>query len=318
MSLAMLLVSLFTFVELNCENLFDCLHDSLKQDVEFTPDGARKWTPRKYWRKIDNLTKALMAAGKNADGWTMPDMFALCEIENDSVVRDIARRSQLRTLRYEYAATNSPDVRGIDVALFWHPGSFALISQHSIRVKPLKGMRPTRDILYVSGRIINGDTLHVFVVHAPSRYGGTKRTEPHRMQVASRLRQAVDSVKAVALNPRIIVAGDFNDVCGSAPLAALAECGLHNVSAEATGSHGAKATYKYKGAWNSIDHILVDCAMLPWTVSCSVCDEPFLLEADEKYGGVKPFRTFNAYRYQNGYSDHLPLVLRMKIPMPEE
>jgi len=124
MSLAALLVSLLTFVELNCENLFDCRHDSLKQDMEFTPDGARKWTQRKYWNKIDNIVKTLMAAGEHGGEWTMPDMVALCEIENDSVARDLVRRSMLRTLGYEYAITDSPDVRGIDVALLWHPGSF--------------------------------------------------------------------------------------------------------------------------------------------------------------------------------------------------
>lgn len=314
MSVSVFLVSLFTFVELNCENLFDCRHDSLKQDMEFTPDGDRRWTPQKYWNKIDNTVKAVMAAGEHDGEWQLPDMVALCEIENDSVAHDLARRSMLRTLGYEYAITDSPDVRGIDVALFWHPGSFQMISKSSLRVKPLRNMRPTRDILYVSGLVHGGDTLHVFVVHAPSRYGGRKRTEPHRMAVVKRLSQTVDSLRAAVANPKIIIAGDFNDYADSQPLSLLAGCGMLNVSAKAVGSNGAKASYKYKGLWRGIDHILVSHEMMPWVESCKVCDALFLLEEDIRYGGVKPFRTSNGYRYQNGYSDHLPLTLRVGIP----
>jgi len=314
MSLAALLVSLLTFVELNCENLFDCRHDSLKQDMEFTPDGARKWTQRKYWNKIDNIVKTLMAAGEHGGEWTMPDMVALCEIENDSVARDLVRRSMLRTLGYEYAITDSPDVRGIDVALLWHPGSFQMIGKSSLRVEPLDDMRSTRDILYVSGLVRGGDTLHVFVVHAPSRYGGRKRTEPHRMAVVKRLEQALDSLRAAAATPKIIVAGDFNDYADSPPLSLLSAGGMFNVSAGAAGGNGAKASYKYKGEWRSIDHILISSGMRPQAESCAVCDAPFLLEDDERYGGVKPRRTSNGYRYQNGYSDHLPLVLRIRMP----
>lgn len=314
MSLSLLLVSLFTFVELNCENLFDCRHDSLKQDIEFTPMGARKWTPRKYWNKLNNTVKTLIATGDHDGEWSLPDMIALCEVENDSVLHDLTLRSPLRTLGYEYAVTSSPDVRGIDVALLWHPGSFRLISQRSIRVTPIEGMRPTRDILYVSGMVRSGDTLHVFVVHAPSRFGGRKHTEPHRMTVVRRLSEAVDSVRAATVRPKIIIAGDFNDYADSSPLALLTANGMVNVSAKATGDHGARATYKYKGAWRSIDHILVNAGLSPWTESCTVCDAPFLLEKDERYGNVKPLRTSNGYRYQNGYSDHLPLVLRMTIP----
>lgn len=314
MALSLLLVSLFTFVELNCENLFDCLHDSLKQDLEFTPTGARKWTQRKYWNKLNNTAKAVMAAGEGNDGWAMPDMIALCEVENDSVLRDFTRRSALRTLGYDYAVTSSPDLRGIDVALLWHPGSFRLISQNAIRVAPLPNMRPTRDILYVSGRVINGDTLHVFVCHAPSRFGGKRRTEPFRMTVVSRLAEAIDSVRAATRNAKIIVAGDFNDYADSAPLALLSGNGMSNVSAKATGSHGALATYKYKGEWHSIDHILLSATLTGWVQSCTVCDAPFLLEPDRHYGGVKPLRTATGYHYQNGYSDHLPLVLRLRVP----
>lgn len=107
--------------------------------------------------------------------WQIPDLIALCEVENDTVMRDLTKRSLLRNANYEYIVTNSPDERGIDVALIYYPIHFQPIKHYPIRVKPCEGMRPTRDILYVSGRIITDDTLHIFVVHAPSRYGGENR-----------------------------------------------------------------------------------------------------------------------------------------------
>ena len=313
MCLQLLLVSLFTFVEFNCENLFDYRHDSLKQDIEFTPEGDRRWTERKYWDKLNNTAKSIISCGIDGDDWHMPDMIALCEVENDSVMRDLTKRSLLRNANYEYLMTSSPDVRGIDVALIYHPGSFAPVSHYPIRVASVKGMRPTRDILYVSGRIITGDTLHVFVVHAPSRYGGERRTRGHRRLVVDRLCAAIDSLLTSGGSPKIIIAGDFNDGAGSEALDMLAQKGLTDVSAGAVGSNGAEGTYKYKGRWESIDHIIVSHDMAAALRECRVNDAPFMLESDDKYGGVQPFRTYRAWKYRNAFSDHLPLVARFNL-----
>ncbi len=310
MCLSLLLASLLTLVQLNCENLFDCRHDSLKQDTEFTPEGDRRWTASKYWDKLDNTAKTIIACGTEDGDWRLPDMVALCEVENDSVMRDLTRRSLLRGANYEYLMTSSPDVRGIDVALLYSPGSFAPVRHYPLRVKPMKGMRPTRDILYAAGRIITGDTLHIFVVHAPSRYGGERRTRPHRRLVASRICLAVDSLRAACQDPMIIIMGDFNDGGDSPVIRQICAKGLTDVSAGATGSHGAQGTYKYKGRWESIDHIIASPAAARRLHSCTVNDAPFLLEADDLYGGVQPLRTYRAWRYRRGYSDHLPLVAR--------
>ena len=135
--LSTLLLGIFTFVQLNCENLFDCRHDTLKQDTEFMPEGSRHWTRSRYWKKLDNISRSIVACGMDGREWTLPDMVALCEVENDSVMYDLTRRSLLRGAGYEYVMTNSPDVRGIDVALMYSPFSFALISHFPIRVEPL-------------------------------------------------------------------------------------------------------------------------------------------------------------------------------------
>ena len=307
MFLTLILSSLLTFMELNCENLFDTRHDSLKNDLEFLPDGSYKWTPYRYWAKLNHLGQEIVAQSD-----PVPDFVAMCEVENDSVMFDLTKRSLLRNAGYEYVMTSSPDERGIDVALLYQPASFALLHSHSIRIKPLPDTRPTRDILYASGLLITGDTLHVFVVHAPSRRGGEQVSRPYRLQVASQLAEAVDSVYAISRDAKIIIAGDFNDYADSPALQYLYEHHLINISADAKGSHGAKATYRWHGEWRSLDQILCSPSLAARKQSSVIGDLPFLLEDDEKYGGKKPYRTYLGPRYLGGYSDHLPLVVQLK------
>ncbi|WP_298584131.1 endonuclease/exonuclease/phosphatase family protein [uncultured Prevotella sp.] len=313
MTLSMLLISLFTFVELNCENLFDCRHDSLKNDTEFLPDGAYHWTRTRYWQKLDRIGQAILSCGVKEQTWQLPDMVALCEVENDSVLHDLTRRSLLRNARYDYVMTNSPDERGIDVALMYSPYSFRLIGSHSVRVKPIKGMRPTRDILYASGVTASGDTLHVIVAHLPSRRGGEKYSRPFRMMAARQVAAAIDSIyNKVSAEAKIIVAGDFNDYSNSESMQLLCSKRMIGVSKGAKGHNGAKGTYRYQGLWGSLDHILVSIPLADIATECYVNDAEFLIERDEKYGGVKPRRNYLGPRYLNGFSDHLPLVARFQ------
>lgn len=307
MFLTLILSSLLTFMELNCENLFDTRHDSLKNDLEFLPDGSYKWTPYRYWAKLNHLGQEIVAQSD-----PVPDFVAMCEVENDSVMFDLTKRSLLRNAGYEYVMTSSPDERGIDVALLYQPASFALLHSHSIRIKPLPDTRPTRDILYASGLVITGDTLHIFVVHAPSRRGGEQVSRPYRLLVASQLAEAVDSVYAISRDAKIIIAGDFNDYADSPALQYLYEHHLINISSDAQGSHGAKATYRWHGEWRSLDQILCSPSLAARKQSSVIGDLPFLLEDDEKYGGKKPYRTYLGPRYLGGYSDHLPLVVQLK------
>ena len=306
MFLSLLLSGLLTLVELNCENLFDCRHDSLKQDTEWLPDAVRKWTPDRYWRKVNNIGQEIISCSPES----LPDLVALVEVENDSVLRDLTRRSLLRNAGYEYLMTSSPDLRGIDVALLYQPFSFRPVCYDYLDVTPLEDMRPTRDILYVQGETVGGDTLHVFVVHAPSRFGGEKVTRPNRRVVMERL---IGAIRLLPPDAKVIVAGDFNDYADSPSLLYLEEHALHNVTKGVVGSHGAQGTYRYDGQWESIDHILVSPALLGFAEQVYINDAPFLLEEDKKYGGLKPFRTYNGYLYQRGFSDHLPLVVRFSI-----
>ena len=323
MSIGLLLVSWLTLVELNCENLFDCKHDSLKQDTEWLPEGQRHWSPARYWRKLNHIGQEILSCQE--DG--VPDLVALVEVENDSCLFDLTRRSLLRNAGYEYLMTESPDVRGIDVALLYQPFTFRPICYDCLEITPLEGMRPTRDVLYVQGETLSYDTLHIFVVHAPSRFGGEKRTRPNRQLVASRVGEAVRLLPAGA---KVIVVGDFNDEATDPALQYLERQGLHNITAQAKGRHQegrphngrphegrqserVQGTYRYQGRWGSIDHVFVSSVLLDRVEQTYINDAPFLLEEDKKYGGVKPLRTFNGYRYQRGFSDHLPLVVRLLL-----
>ena len=258
---------------------------------------------------MNNIAQELLSTSDEG----IPDLIALCEVENDSCLHDLTHRSLLRNAGYEYLMTSSPDLRGIDVALLYSPFSFAPINSYSIRITPIEGMRPTRDILYACGEIISGDTLHVFVVHAPSRYGGEHYSRPFRKVVADRLCQSVDSIQSVDPEAFILIAGDFNDGADSPALRQICQHGILSLTKEAKGQNGVRGSYRYQGEWESIDHILSSRAIYNKVDAAFIHSPKFLLENEKLYGGYRPRRTYNGMRYQPGYSDHLPLVVRLRL-----
>jgi endonuclease/exonuclease/phosphatase family metal-dependent hydrolase len=298
-----------TFVELNCENLFDYQDDEGKDDSEYLPEATRHWAKKRYWQKLNNISQSLLSCSEEG----IPDLIALCEVENDSVLHDLTKRSLLRNAGYEYIMTSSPDLRGIDVALLYSPFSFKPVKSCFLRVDPISGMRPTRDILYVSGQVISGDTLHVFAVHFPSRFGGERYSRPFRKVVADRLCLSLDSIQSLNPDAKIIVAGDFNDSHDSPALKQIYSHNIQNLTKDARGLHGVKGTYRYQGEWGSIDHILSSRALYNKVDTAFVHSPLFLLEEEKLYGGYRPRRTYIGMRHQSGFSDHLPLVVRLNL-----
>lgn len=130
------------------------------------------WTQARYHDKLAKIAKVIIATGEE----NVPDLVGLCEVENDHCLKDLTENSPLREAGYRYVITDSPDERGIDVALLYQRGSFKLLGKNSLSV-PYKEMerRPTRDILHVMGQVASGDTLDVFVCHMPSRAGGEEK-----------------------------------------------------------------------------------------------------------------------------------------------
>ena len=326
----------FRIVSYNVENLFDCRHDSLKDDYEFLPDAVRHWNYRKYRKKLDQVARAVVATG----GGSLPALVALCEVENDSVMRDLTRYSALREARYRYIMTHSNDERGMDVALMYQRAMFKPIGWESIAVKKsARHKRPLRDLLHVTGLLLNLDTLDVFVVHFSSRSKGTKATEPYRLSAAETLKQAVDSIGSIRTNPQIVIMGDFNDYPTNRSIATVLAAELPPANAEALRTDGlyqllarkalrkrrfwefaTYGSYKYKGEWGLLDHILVSGNLLHPSSAlytneerCGVATLPFLLTTDSTYGGMQPFRTYHGMRYQGGFSDHLPVYAEFRL-----
>ncbi|WP_455590530.1 endonuclease/exonuclease/phosphatase family protein [Bacteroides sp.] len=314
----------------NVENLFDTRHDSLKNDKEFLPDASRHWTYSRYKKKLANVARGITAVG----GWTPPALVGLCEVENDNVLRDLTLYSPLKEQGYRYVMSHSADERGIDVALLYQPDRFKLISANSLFPGvPTFPSRPTRDILHVSGQLLTGDTLDLLVAHLPSRSGGAKQSEPYRLFVARKIKATADSLLSVRLHPKLIIMGDFNDYPTNQSVAKVLNATIPPAQIEPKKlyhllARKAKATYfgsyKYRGKWGLLDHLIVSGTLLNPKENLFTNEEkaniarlPFLLTEDEKYGNVQPFRTYNGMKYQDGYSDHLPVYTDFQFTQSE-
>lgn len=308
-SLSLVAQERIRLVTYNVENLFDCQDDTLTNDEEFLPGALRRWTPYRYWSKLHAVATALVTIG----GDRAPDIIGLCEVENDSVLHDLTRRSALRTVRYDYLITTSTDPRGIDVALLYKPTTYRPFAHRSLRLPAdqVPEGSHVRDVLCVSGELVTGDTLDIFVCHLPSRLNG-RRSARLRHSVVSVMRSAIDSLYTVRAVPRIVVMGDFNDTPDSEALSPLVggDEGLVCVTDELGGS------YRYKGEWEQIDHFFLSPSLIDTTRKLHlakqgawVSKDDIFTESEPLYGGFRPRRTYNGMRYLGGISDHLPVCL---------
>jgi hypothetical protein len=308
----------------NCENLFDIYDDSIKDDGKFTPEGAYHWTKSKYYKKLDNISKVITSVG----GWNPPELVGLCEIENKKVLLDLTKQSSLYILNYNIIHKESPDKRGIDVALLYQPQKYKPIYNKFIKIVfPKNRQKKTRDILYSKG-VLSGDTVHIFVNHWPSRWGGQLESEGNRVYVASVLRKITDSIAMVNKYSNIIIIGDFNDTPVDKSLSetlgvfndtsTINPNSLYNIT-KISSSYKNKGTIKYHSKWYKFDNIIISGSLLSndnnvnmLTDGFSIFNAYFLLEKDVKYMGYKPYRTFIGYKYNGGYSDHLPVFIDFK------
>ncbi len=302
----------------NVENLFDHKNDSLILDDDFTPQGKMHWNFTKYKKKINKIAQVVMAVG----GWEVPEIIGLCEVENRFVLEGLTKFSLLRKFQYEIVHYDSPDERGIDVALLYKKEKFKVLHSESILVD-LKD-DATRDILYVKGVTTTNDTLHLFVNHWPSKYGGILTTVPKRKKAAKLLRTKTDSLLQENPMAKIIIMGDFNTEPSTIPMAEILgaksewesfdSVGLYNLSAKYAESSNF-GTHKYQGIWSVLDQFIVSNGVLKGNgvlftepSGTYIFDAKFLLEED-KEGGRRPFRTHIGMQYHDGFSDHLPVYL---------
>ena len=316
-------------LEYNVENLFDTIPEDGREDKAFLPLGEKRWNNYRYWRKIGGLCKVIAGVG----GLTPPELIALCEVENGDILNDLTQKTALKRWKYKYIITHSPDRRGIDVALLYQPNSFKVISKKSERIPyNINKEFPTRDILHVTGEVLTGDTLDLFVCHFPSRAGGKSQTEEYRCRVAQVLLQKVDSILNIRCRPATLILGDFNDEYTDRSIAEVlqAQCSktiqeiddnkLYLLSSNKSLKNGIKGTYKYNRFWSQLDHVIVNgqllridnCIQTSWQ-DCQIVDFPFLLKEDVYHGGFKPWSTYLGNYYNGGISDHLPLLIQLKL-----
>ena len=312
----------FRIMFYNCENLFDTFNDSLKRDDDFTPEGGKHWTWSKYQKKLSNISKVITAVG----GWEPPAIVGVCEIENRYVLEGITYFTALKKHKYQIIHKESPDRRGIDVGLLYIREKFTPIKYQAIEIKfPDNPDSKTRDVLYVCGTTKKNDTLHIYVNHWPSRWGGQMETEHKRMYLASVVKKHTDSI--LNTNPRanIIVMGDLNDFPTDRSLIETLEAQtdfsnyennkLYNLAWYLQEEKG-KFSHRFHGEGGVLDQIIVSGALLSQENSiyttkdnCFIFEPDFLLEEDEKYLGKKPFRTYIGYKFHDGFSDHLPVYI---------
>ncbi len=286
----------FTIMSYNIENAFDTIHDEGKNDYEYCDGGERKWSQYRLFQKLKSVGKVIAAADEKRP----VDLIGLCEVENDTVMKCLTQRTSLSSLGYRYIMTNSLDERGIDVALLYSPFTFHPIETESIRPKTKKDK--TRDILHVAGTIAGGDTLDVYVVHLPSKRGGSEG-QKLSMSICQQLQAHTDSVRTLRQHPNLLIMGDFNAETNSQQLKLLTRS-HHLIDRTAKLQPG---TYKYQGEWSILDHILTHTTTLSHQQT-RILNLSFLTEPDPTHGNVKPYRTYQGPVYQGGVSDHLPVV----------
>jgi endonuclease/exonuclease/phosphatase family metal-dependent hydrolase len=299
----------------NLENYFDPFDDQATSDDEFTPTGEKRWSWKKFVKKRNDIAKVIISlAGEN-----YPALIGFAEVENRFVIEQLVRSSPLAMLDYSVIHRDSPDERGIDVALLYKRSLFRPLKSAFYCVSNRDSSLKTRLILYAKGVLEDLDTVHVFVNHWPSKLGGESVSGPKRESAARTLRRVCDSILAVNPRSNIIIMGDFNDTPdsrlftsnvisspGSLPLVNLAAA----INRKGVG------TIKYKTEWELIDMFIVSLNLLDEKEplfcpdgAMRIYKPQFLLEDDRIYLGKKPFRCLTGPRYNGGVSDHLPIIL---------
>jgi hypothetical protein len=309
----------------NVENLFDIYDDTLKDDDDFLPWGLMHWNLTRYNKKINGLYKTIVAAGD----WSPLPVVSLCEVENRKVLEDLVNNTYLSKYGYDILHEDSPDRRGIDVCMIYRSDLVKIIDyKYWIPKGIVKENFSSRSILYVKLEIDN-DTLHLFVNHWPSRRGGVLSGEELRILIASAIREKADSlIQCKNAGDKIIIMGDFNCTPYDREMKTLLASDEKDNSLINLSGNLAKegiGTYRFRGTWEMIDQVIVSESLL----SCSrglytdtefltIFRPDFLLVRDQKYPGFTPLSTYRGYRYQGGFSDHLPVLLTLKLRSPDQ
>lgn len=307
----------------NFENLFDTLDTPDISDEEFTPRGPKNYDTRLYREKLDNLARVVSELGtdKTPDGVSI---LGVSEVENRSVLEDFVQHPKLIARNYQIVHYDSPDHRGIDVALLYQPKYYQVLGSKAIPLLIYDDngeRRYTRDILLVSGRY-DGDPLHVLVNHWPSRSGGESATQEYRNAGALVCKNVSDSLMRADPKAKIIIMGDLNDDPTSPSVRKVLAAKGNKKQVKPNGFYNPMEAFYKKGigtlawrdAWNLFDQLIINKPLIdPRTggyqfYQAAVYNERYLTQKTGQFTGY-PFRTFAGDNYLGGYSDHFPVYL---------
>lgn len=314
----------------NLENLFDTINDPEKNDEEFLPEGSYHYTPEVYIDKLGKLAQVISQIGTDFS----PDGLSVighAEIENASVLRDLSNHPLLKSRNYKVVHYDSPDLRGVDVGMLYNPKYFTPVSSQSLTVHLGDNDTTeykTRDILYVYGNF-DGEDMHIFVNHWPSRRGGEEASAPGRAKAARVCREKIDSIVGKNPDAKIIVMGDLNDDPISPSVAVILGSKGEKEKVQKGGLYNPWVTYykqgigsnAYNDSWNLFDQVIVSSGFLDknhdgyFFKEAKIFSKPWMLQTSGRYKGY-PKRTYDFNNYIGGYSDHFPtyIVILKKIP----
>jgi hypothetical protein len=308
----------------NLENLFDTIDSPTTNDVDFLPQGRLNWNTEKYLSKLNNMSKVISQLGTELS----PDgvvLLGVAEIENRKVLEDLSAQPDLADRKYQIIHYDSPDERGVDVALLFQPKYFQLLGSMAAPVSlkdPKTGVVDyTRDILYVAG-MFDGEPLHIMVGHWPSRRGGEAGSGWMRAAAASVCKHLSDSIKTQDPDAKIIIMGDLNDDPDNKSVANVLKARRNADDLEKDELYNpmydlfkdGNGTLAYKDSWNLFDQMIVSKGLVNkqaggWQLyKAHVFRQPWLFQTEGAFRGY-PFRTFVGDIFINGYSDHLPVYL---------
>ncbi len=320
-------VKRYTVAFYNVENLFDTIKDPGVMDEEFTPKGPKKWDTQKYNVKMANLERTVYEMAAATKGY--PTVIGLAEVENRNVLEDLVSMPKLQRANYQIVHYDSPEARGIDVALIYRPDQFKYEGSYPITtaIPGLPGFK-TRDILSVWGTI-EGERFCFFVCHWPSRRGGQQASESKRIGAAGCVRHAADSVMRVNPGTKVVIMGDLNDDPVDVSIAETLGAGGDRMKTSPAGLYNpfremyqkGLGTLAYNDSWNLFDNVIVNGALAnpkPGTLGIvrsesskyygNIFDRQFLRQQTGQYKGY-PLRTFVGNSFQGGYSDHFPVYI---------
>jgi predicted extracellular nuclease len=301
----------------NVENLFDTIEDPEIWDDHFLPDSIKNWTQERYEKKLTDLAKVLTEISE--DG--LPEVIGVCEVENKQVVEDLFSTDSLSNKKFKVIHEQSPDFRGIDVALAYDSEVLSELYHEKIIVSfSFEPEKTTRDILYAK-MLSYEDTLHFFVNHWPSRRGGQAASEPKRLKAATVLRTKIDSILLKDKTAKVIAMGDFNDYPNNNSMTEVMNCepGASQFLTNLTYDFHEKGlgTYNYKGEWGMLDQFIVSDGLLRSAEGFATTDSSAKVFKEDwmlyfpKTGDPSPNKTYGGPNYYGGYSDHLPIRLTL-------